>query len=483
MTLPAPKVLFVCHEGSRTGAPMFLLHFTRWLRRNTKLSFEILLAKGGPLETEFAKVAPVRTPEHFTANPAALSAFTLIYSNTICNGRLIEELPRGAIPVITHFHELDYGYDSIGARNMAAVIRQSSHFIACADAVSVRMRAIFNIPAERISVHHEMIDAAEVFTNSTAMPAAELRATYDLPDNAALLVGCGTFDLRKAPDLFVQLAARVRSLWTGSRPLRFVWIGRMTIPELGKILRHDVRRLGMQNEIKFIGELPAPHALFALADAFCLTSREDPFPLAMLEAAALGKPVVCFEGAGGGREFCDAGGGVAVPFLDIDAMANACMAWLNDPLKQKQDGARAAAAVCEQFVVEAGMPRLWNTLQNFLKDRDLKPNLPAATTNAEVFATWNLAEAPQAASIHAFMERTATLKQADTLVRSGHRAEAIKLMIQAVNVDLARKDAQILVDSLNEVALRMAPLEPRQAAFLQEQADTLARESRAVSAA
>jgi glycosyltransferase involved in cell wall biosynthesis len=483
MPASAAKILFISHEATRTGAPMFLLHLVRWLRRNTDLAFEVLLAKGGPLEEEFAKVAVVRAPGFFADNPGALSAFSLIYSNTICNGRLVDELPRGSIPVITHVHELDYGYDSLGARNMATVLRQTSHFIACAEAVADRLRTIFRILPERISVHHEVIDVEEVFTKAASVSAADLRTAYDLPADAAILAGCGTFDLRKAPDLFVQLAARIRSLWTSPRPLRFVWIGRMTVPELGKIVRHDIRRTGLQNEIKLIGELPSPHALLALADIFCLTSREDPFPLAMLEAAALGKPVVCFEGAGGGREFCDAGGGVAVPMLNIDAMARACLAWLTDPANQSADGARAAETVRTRFSIEAGMPALWADIQDRLRAPRTTALFPPDARLVDIYATWKRDEAPQPAAVEAILVRSATLDQADALVRSGRRAEAIKLMLQAVNVDLARKDAQILLDSLTDVAARLAPIEPRQAAFLREQAETLVRESRQPAAA
>jgi hypothetical protein len=39
------RILFVCHEASRTGAPMFLLHFLRWLHAARMADFEILLGK------------------------------------------------------------------------------------------------------------------------------------------------------------------------------------------------------------------------------------------------------------------------------------------------------------------------------------------------------------------------------------------------------------------------------------------------------
>jgi hypothetical protein len=204
----------------------------------------------------------------------------------------------------------------------------------------------------------------------------------------------------------------------------------------------------------------------------------------MLEAGALGLPVVCFDGAGGGREYCEAGGGVAVPLLNIEAMAEVCIAWLRDPEKQTRDGARAAEVVRERFTVEVGMPALWSTLQTFLHDAPrLAPIVPTGSTLAEIYATWNLTEAPQATGVAALLERTSTLKQADLFIRQGRRAEAIKLMLHAVNIDLARKDPQILLDSLTEVAAKLAPLEPRQAAFLREQAEALVRESQSRAAA
>jgi L-malate glycosyltransferase len=48
-----------------------------------------------------------------------------------------------------------------------------------------------------------------------------------------------------------------------------------------------------------------------LADGFVLTSREDPFPLVMIEAAWLGKPIVAFN-SGGVSEFVQPGMGTVV---------------------------------------------------------------------------------------------------------------------------------------------------------------------------
>ena len=56
------KILFVTREAARTGSPLNLLRFLRWLRMNTAQEFEVLVAKDGPLVADFAKLGPVHAP-------------------------------------------------------------------------------------------------------------------------------------------------------------------------------------------------------------------------------------------------------------------------------------------------------------------------------------------------------------------------------------------------------------------------------------
>jgi hypothetical protein len=53
------KVLFVAHEADRSGAPIALLRLLRWLRDASALEFEILLMRGGALESAFRALAPL----------------------------------------------------------------------------------------------------------------------------------------------------------------------------------------------------------------------------------------------------------------------------------------------------------------------------------------------------------------------------------------------------------------------------------------
>jgi len=472
--LAGRRVLFVSHEASRTGAPMFLLHFLRWLRRHTALEFDLLLAKSGPLEPAFAEVAEIVTPAQLAAEPARLRAYALIYANTACNGNLLEDLGCGGVPVITHVHELDMGYHWLGARNMAGVMRHTSQFVACAEAVAARLREVFALPPERIAVHYEMIDGAAVAAN-VAAAGRSARADFGIPDDAWVVTACGTFDFRKAPDLFVQAAAQLKRRLGPGRPLRFLWIGSLNTPDLVRLLREDVRKLGLEEEVRFVGELPSPHGLLSVSDVFCLTSREDPFPLIMLEAAALEKPVLAFDGSGGAPEFCALGGGLTVPYLDPGAMADLTAELLRDPARRLEIGRRAAAVVRERFVVERIAPGLWELLQDRLRHPPQAAPETARSSDAEIYATWCLEQAPQRSYVEAHLLRDCARRQAGELAGAGRIREAVQLLTRTVSADLATKEPLVIFESLVQIGDDLAAWEPNRSAQLLAEAERLSR--------
>ncbi len=77
-------------------------------------------------------------------------------------------------------------------------------------------------------------------------------------------------------------------------------------------------------------------------DLFLLPSREDPYPLVILEAAKFSVPSICFDTVCGSKDFilnCD--GGHVVPFLDIDATVEAINSLYSNPDYRKKLGENA----------------------------------------------------------------------------------------------------------------------------------------------
>jgi hypothetical protein len=473
----AKKVLFITHEASRTGAPMVLLWMLQWLRRHTDLEFEILICKEGALRSEFESLAPTHTPETAGQDPDFVRRFGLLYSNSICSGSTLEGLAYGDLPIVTHVHELDGGFDGIGPRNLAGIVRQTNHYIACSTGVAHRLHDRLRIPMERISVHHAMVDLAKVDLNLRAEPPESFRRRFDIPSEAAVLTACGTVDLRKGADLFVQVAAIVQRRLGSGRPLRFVWIGKTT-NELKQVVEADIGRLGMRGKIRFVGELAAPHGLLALGDVFCLTSREDPFPLVMLESGALGKPVVCFEGGGGGVDFCAHGGGFAVRYLDAQAMAEKCIELILAPEQAKQIGRLAAESVHREFTTEAIMPGLGREIAGFLKSPPpMSPHRTANSSLGEIMGTWRPEDANDRTREHvaAQIAREAERKRVKALLAEGRRADAIESLVRAARLDMRSKDVEIIIESLFWFAEDLRELDLKKSNYLRTEAEKLAR--------
>ncbi len=456
---------------------MFLLHLLRWLRKETKQEFELLLGRGGSLEQEFAMVTTVHTPQSLVQRPDLFREFGLIYSNTCFNGPLLESLPYGDTPIVTHVHELDYGINAAGAKNIAQVLRQTNHYFACTKMVARRLCERFRISEERISVHYEMVSTEAVTVESAEESAETHRKQYDIPKDAFVVTGCGTMDLRKAPDLFIQVAAQLHRKIGHLLPLRFFWIGKSHDPALDRTIRHDIQRLGLQAQIKFVGELAAPHGLLALSDLFCVTSREDPFPLVMLEAAALAKPILCFDGAGGAVEFCASGGGFVVPYLDTAAMADKCGELMKSSALLKEAGHKGEQTVRTRFIVETIAPALWADLESLLKyPPPMSPHRKGNSSLGEIFKSWFLEEAPDRSYIEAHLARQSVRNQARQLLIAGRRQEAIQTLLRAVRVDGETKDATIILECLVEIGTDLAPLDAAKARYIQNEAEKMARQ-------
>jgi glycosyltransferase involved in cell wall biosynthesis len=98
-------------------------------------------------------------------------------------------------------------------------------------------------------------------------------------------------------------------------------------------LRRDAARLGVADAVRFVGflDLAGKAREGGAADIFINTSRIDNTPVAVIEAGAMGLPVVSTD-VGGIRDLLSDGvSGLLVPDGDVDAMADAILRLVGDP--------------------------------------------------------------------------------------------------------------------------------------------------------
>jgi N,N'-diacetylbacillosaminyl-diphospho-undecaprenol alpha-1,3-N-acetylgalactosaminyltransferase len=87
-----------------------------------------------------------------------------------------------------------------------------------------------------------------------------------------------------------------------------------------------------------LGEVPDVRPILARADVVVLPSYREGTPRALLEAAAMGKPVITTDTVGC-REVVDGGvNGLLVPVKDVKALAQAMVCLINNPDMRKRMG-------------------------------------------------------------------------------------------------------------------------------------------------
>lgn len=361
-----PEILFVSHEASRTGAPIFLLDLMRFLSGCLDLDFVILLRSGGELERDFRKLgATVVLSDPYKLDSLVLHALKkrdikLVYSNTITNGAVQKRLKQLGCPILCHVHELAFSIDAFyGDENLKQVLDTTTKFLAGSEAVAGNLREQLRLPEERIVVAHPFIS---IQANLNAMEKMPL--PLNLPQDVVVVGACGTIGWRKGTDLFLQVARLV--LAKTNQPVVFVWVGGPLSRGDHINLRYDAKLMGIEKHVIFTGGAASHLPYFAQFDIFVLPSREDPFPLVALDAASMGIPIVCFDRAGGAPELVEEDAGVVVPYLDIDRMAEAVRQLVEDDVLRRRLGERAQAKVLERHDTSVGGERIAKIIKTFL---------------------------------------------------------------------------------------------------------------------
>jgi glycosyltransferase involved in cell wall biosynthesis len=128
-----------------------------------------------------------------------------------------------------------------------------------------------------------------------------------------------------------------------------------------KPLRRQIRRLGIEDSAQMMGFTSSLHEEMSRASLYVMSSRKEGFPMVLLEAMAVGLPVVSFDCPTGPRDIIREGvDGHVVPEGDVDALAAAMGGLMGDPERRKAYG-NAAVEGARRYDI-AAITRRWEEL-------------------------------------------------------------------------------------------------------------------------
>lgn len=238
--------------------------------------------------------------------------------------------------------------------SMGKLYPYADQVIVTCEGVADDMSAYTGLPRHLIQAVPSPVVPQSLFDQAQPRPDHPWFAPGELP----VIVSVGELGARKDFATLIHAFAKVRQ----QRPCRLVLVGRGRQREELQALAES---LGVAEAVDFPGFQPNPYAYMAHAALFAFTSRWEGLGFVLIEALAVGTPVVSTDCPSGPSEILQGGKyGPLVPVGDADTLAAAMLTTLNHP-------------PAADFLREAALPyEIEHSTTAYLKALGLDPRVP-----------------------------------------------------------------------------------------------------------
>ncbi|NSW58762.1 MAG: glycosyltransferase [Armatimonadetes bacterium] len=230
----------------------------------------------------------------------------------------------------------------------APFVRRADLLIGVSESAIRAAKASYGIPDQRLATIPNALDLDEIDAVASVSNAAEL----PIPDDARIVMFVGRLTIAKGLEYLLTAAtAVVRHCPTA----HFVIVGDGPLRDA---LEKRACDLGLSSHVCFIGRRQDVLGLLQKCDIYVQPSIWEGFPNAVLEAMAMGRPVVATD-VGGVPELVRNGEtGLLVPAADPELLANAINQLLDNEALARSMGAAGRLRVRESFSIEQMALRL-----------------------------------------------------------------------------------------------------------------------------
>jgi glycosyltransferase involved in cell wall biosynthesis len=226
--------------------------------------------------------------------------------------------------------------------------RWANEIVAVSSGVAEDFARSSFMPRSRVKVIYNGISVSQLQQKASEPVEHEWFRSKEIP----VIVSAGRLVKEKGHETLIRAFALIRK----NRLARLAILGEG--PELNQ-LRDLTERLGIQEDVLFLGFKTNPYAYMARSSVFVLSSTVEGLPNVIVEAMTVGTPVVSTDCKSGPREILDDGKyGMLVPVGDAEGLAIAIEKQLDEPTDKKLLLERAQdfslKKVIDQFLEVAG---------------------------------------------------------------------------------------------------------------------------------
>lgn len=378
-------VLFPVTDLARDGAQRQLFELVRGLDKKHFRPVVLTLRSGGSMESEFKEL-----PYAQVISPERKGKYDFLYVFKVFRllrqlkvdvvqpfltpatffGLLPALLCRTPLKIVTERSGLGMRRVPLGYRLYLRAEDFLTRFADLAVANSYAGREYLirrGITPERIKVIYNGLNLTRL--NGDSEGVKRVRRMLDLPAGAKVVGIMARLFPVKRHDTFLKAAVVISQAIPETR---FAIVGdgpwRSHLEELR-------RNLGLASKVVFFGEQREVGPYLSAFDVAVLTSETEGCSNSVLEAMAVGKPVVATD-VGGNRELIDDGEtGFLVRLGDTEALAEAVIRLLRNPVLAREMGQKAREEAMRRFSVES-MVNQYETLYGLALRQKRKKSHP-----------------------------------------------------------------------------------------------------------
>ena len=223
-------------------------------------------------------------------------------------------------------------------------LQRADAVVACSEGLAIETMSEFRLQPLHVVTIHNGFDYERL-----ARPPGPDESTPLRHGNGPSLLNLGTLEHKKGHDLLLRAFQNVVDRFPNAH-LTIMGRGAETTASTLRL----VEDLGLNHQVTIRIEAPHDVALSTLkaADVFVLSSRNEAFSVALLEAGAFGKPIVATDVCGVAELIQDRVTGILVPPESVDGLTRGILAMLDDPKAAAEYGRRLRERVSTKFGAE-----------------------------------------------------------------------------------------------------------------------------------
>lgn len=235
-------------------------------------------------------------------------------------------------------------------------------WVTCDSEDQAKVIRSWGVAADRISVIGWGVDRSEFHPG---VDGSALRATLHIPGDAPVVLSPRQWLANSNIPAIVEAHARMRD---------GVYLILKRIPSWepdgGAGIEQVVDASPARDRIRVVEEMPASElpSLYAAADAVVSLCTTDGTPVSVLEAMALGRPVVALENASL-AEWVSEPGGRLVPSLDPDVLARSLESVVLEQEAREQAAAHNVSVIAERADRDAELGRMEGIYERLVAER------------------------------------------------------------------------------------------------------------------